>query len=277
MENEQAQKEYRERFRGFRGPNTTQVPDEFFDEVLSILSGAEVKVALYIIRRTFGFKRERDSISISQMIHGITTRDGRILDRGTGLSRDSVTKALKALEEKGIILKNKYQSAQKGYETNTYSLNVLPLSENRTTPSPKMMHPLVRKSDIQDTVKQYTDNNVNVDKEGKERIGAEEPKTDLHKLSNLDQSPEKTNYIAEDILKAFGDERSKPFYHLVAAKIPESVIRQKLSELKQGNLQSPAKVFVSSIKNYVTEMLQKQKMQGLYSEQYKSIGKLPFR
>jgi hypothetical protein len=110
----------------------------------------------------------------------------------------------------------------------------------------------------------------------KGRYGGEKPKTDLHKLSNLDQPPEKTNYIAEDILNAFGDERSKPFYRLVAAKIPESVIRKKLSELKQGNVQSPAKVFVSNIKNYAAEMLQKQRMQYLYSEQHKSIGKMPF-
>jgi hypothetical protein len=100
-------------------------------------------------------------------------------------------------------------------------------------------------------------NNVNVDKKGKGSGGTEEPKTDLHKLPTLDQPPEKANYIAKDILKALGDVRSKPFYHLVAAKISESVIRQKLNELKQGNVQSPAKVFVSSIKNYAAEMLQK--------------------
>ena len=43
-------------FRGFRSPSYTQVPDELFDELLVELSGGELKVLLYIIRRTFGFK-----------------------------------------------------------------------------------------------------------------------------------------------------------------------------------------------------------------------------
>src|SRR5438132_9418642 len=63
------------RFRGFHSPNYTQVPDELFDELLAVLSGAELKVVLYVIRRTFGFKRESDNISLSQMLRGIRTKD----------------------------------------------------------------------------------------------------------------------------------------------------------------------------------------------------------
>nr|MDP9472985.1 replication protein [Chloroflexota bacterium] len=51
------------------------------------LSDAELRVLLYIVRRTFGFKREADAISLSQMVSGITTREGQVLDRGTGLSK----------------------------------------------------------------------------------------------------------------------------------------------------------------------------------------------
>jgi hypothetical protein len=108
-------------------------------------------------------------------------------------------------------------------------------------------------------------NNVNVDREGKRRDGTEEPKTDLHRLPNLGDPPEKTDYIASEILAALGDADSKAFYRLVAAKIPESFIRQKLSELKQGNARSPAKVFVSIVKNYAAERLAKQKMQSIHA------------
>ena len=52
-------------FQGFRSPRYTQVPDEVFDELMPRLSGAELKVLLYIIRRTFGFKKERDNISLT--------------------------------------------------------------------------------------------------------------------------------------------------------------------------------------------------------------------
>ena len=90
-------------FEGFSSPNFTSVPDEFFDEVAPRLSGSEVKVALYIIRRTYGFKKSDDDISLSQMQNGITRRDGTRLDIGAGVSKPSLLTALKSLEEKGII------------------------------------------------------------------------------------------------------------------------------------------------------------------------------
>ena len=55
-------------FGGFDSPNTTQVPDAFFDVVAPELSEAELRVALYIIRRTFGFKKDTDNISLRQMV-----------------------------------------------------------------------------------------------------------------------------------------------------------------------------------------------------------------
>ena len=45
------------KFSGFVCPTTTPVPDQLFDELLHRLSGAELKVLLYIVRRTFGFKK----------------------------------------------------------------------------------------------------------------------------------------------------------------------------------------------------------------------------
>jgi hypothetical protein len=70
-------------FEGFTSPSYTQVPDELFDVLITQLSDAELRVLLYIMRRTFGFKREADTISLSQLVSGITTRDGQVLDRGT--------------------------------------------------------------------------------------------------------------------------------------------------------------------------------------------------
>ena len=86
-------------FNGFRSPTTTPVPDEVFDDLIADLTGAELKVLLYICRRTFGFKKDRDSISLNQIANGITTRDDRVLDRGTGLSKRHVQRALKSLSK----------------------------------------------------------------------------------------------------------------------------------------------------------------------------------
>ena len=145
------------RFRGFRSPNYTQVPDELFDELLPDLSGAELKVLLYIIRRTFGFKRDSDSISLSQITSGIETRDGEVLDRGTGLSKASVATAVKSLEARGVIVRTRRRSDQKGDEPTTYSLNVVPVSKNQTPPGIKIGHPPVQELDTQETVNQETD------------------------------------------------------------------------------------------------------------------------
>ena len=51
-------------FGGWYTPRYTQVPDQLFDEWLPHLSEAELKVLLYIMRRTFGWKKDVDAISV---------------------------------------------------------------------------------------------------------------------------------------------------------------------------------------------------------------------
>jgi phage replication O-like protein O len=92
------------KFQGFRSPNTTPIPDELFDELMAKLSGAELKVLLYICRRTFGFKKESNNISLNQMLRGITKKDGTQLDGGVGLSKPTLLRAIRVLAKKNIIL-----------------------------------------------------------------------------------------------------------------------------------------------------------------------------
>jgi phage replication O-like protein O len=110
------------RFGGFTSPNYTQTPNELFDELLPELSESELKVLLYVIRRTFGFGKSNDAISINQLAEGITTRDGRQLDHGTGLSRTSVKKATASLVDKGVLTVRKVRSEDGDYESNVFSL-----------------------------------------------------------------------------------------------------------------------------------------------------------
>lgn len=85
-------------------PSTyTPVPDALFDELLAELSGAELKVLMYVIRWTHGFGRTTDRISLRQLQDGITRRDGRVLDHGTGLLRTSILHALAMLEARGLV------------------------------------------------------------------------------------------------------------------------------------------------------------------------------
>ena len=60
-------------------PNSTQIPDIILDRWMAELSGAEFKVLLYVARRTYGFGKESDNISLNQMASGIRRRDGSFL------------------------------------------------------------------------------------------------------------------------------------------------------------------------------------------------------
>ena len=124
-------------FPGFQFPTTTPVPDEVFDVLMPQLSGAELKVLLYICRRTFGFKKASDSISLSQIAHGIITRAGRVLDGGTGLSKRHVINALKVLEKKNIITVTRTVDEAGLKSTNTYSLNIRASESRVGTKSPQ--------------------------------------------------------------------------------------------------------------------------------------------
>src|SRR5438132_994163 len=109
-------------FAGFSQPTTTPVPDEIFDLLAPLLTAAELRVLFYIVRRTFGFQRTSDSISLTQMASGITTKEGRRLDHGTGMTRRGVMKGCAGLLAKGIILVEKHQAQQGDSDVNVYRL-----------------------------------------------------------------------------------------------------------------------------------------------------------
>jgi phage replication O-like protein O len=151
----------KDKFPGFRKPTYTIVPDELFDELLAHLSGSELKVLLYIIRRTFGWKKDTDNISLKQMIEGIRKADGSILDSGTGLSKPTVTRAVKTLVDKNVILAKRRRSDEKGDESTAYTLNIIgdPVLKNLTRGGKRIEQGGVKKSNPQQTVVQDTDNN----------------------------------------------------------------------------------------------------------------------
>jgi hypothetical protein len=81
-----------------------------------IRSLAELKVIKYVIRRTFGWGKFVDRISLRQFMHGVTTRkvvrEGEIftqveiqVDCGTGLAKNSVRRGLKRAIEHGFLIR----------------------------------------------------------------------------------------------------------------------------------------------------------------------------
>src|SRR5260221_10391594 len=119
-------------FEGFNIPNTTPVPDIVFDELLSELTGNELKVLLYIIRRTYGFGKNADAISLSQFRKGITTKDEKVLDRGCGIEHNrTILVALASLEKKGYVIANKGQTNRGDADTTVYKLRFKEAPEAR--------------------------------------------------------------------------------------------------------------------------------------------------
>jgi predicted transcriptional regulator len=235
-------------YHGIPSPNGTIVPDDVFDVLMPVCTGAEFKVLAYIVRRTFGFKKASDTISLKQMVEGITTKEGKVLDRGTGLSKPTVAVAVKGLVEKGIIEVERNRSKEKGDEPTTYRLRLKaqdPVLKNQTGGGQKTLQGGVKKSDTQTTVSQTTVHNpVNGIVKGGESSGIE-------KLPDLRGPPEKAAYIVRQlILPALGDAKSKRFYDLVAAKVPESVIRDALSAIRVDGARNPARLFTYKMKQY---------------------------
>lgn len=205
-------------FIGFASPRYTQVPDELFDDLLPDLTGAELKVLMYVIRRTFGFKRDSDHISLSQMVQGITRKDGSVLDRGTGLTKESVIKAARTLVDKGILVRTRVTSVDKGFESTEYSLKIAqfsPMSEKLTRGLVgQNRQALVKSSDIQETVKQETD--ITLEKH-------------IHRPLTDEQQA-----LVGEILAVCGDEHSRRFYESVVRTLPANRIWAALSEVKDA-------------------------------------------
>ncbi|MGB4076131.1 MAG: replication protein [Minisyncoccia bacterium] len=77
-----------------------------------LLSGSEQKLLDFILRRTYGFQKLEDRISLSQFVGGV----GK-LGKGTGVSKAQAQRSLKTLEEKGFI-----RTERQGYQTRLIKL-----------------------------------------------------------------------------------------------------------------------------------------------------------
>lgn len=99
-------------------PNSTQIPNILSDLIEPRIGEGEIRCLRYICRRTYGFHKERDRISLSQFTNGIKNSDGEQLDYGAGLSRPSVVEALKNLVGSNLV---KVISTPRG---NYYEINL---------------------------------------------------------------------------------------------------------------------------------------------------------
>jgi hypothetical protein len=118
-------------FAGFDLVHTTAVPNTLFDELLPILNEAQLKVLMYVIRRTSGFNKVADAISLRQFRNGITTKDGKKLDNGCGLKNyTTIIKAATFLEQSGYIECEKGETTSGDASTTVYRLRSRGTAQN---------------------------------------------------------------------------------------------------------------------------------------------------
>ncbi len=243
-----------ERPAGFRRPTTTPVPDEIFDKYLADLSGGALKVLLYIVRRTLGFKKNRDAISFNQFLKGVRTRDGRVLDKGCGLkSTSTINAALQELYDKGLINRRRSMDERGENEITVYSLRFEGEDEDDSYEDPRSPYnndprgvlrkskygtseifaggtaenevPVLRKSKPQQTVKQETE----------------------HKQQHM--LVESSTGSQDDVVVALSNLGvTKGTAQALARKHPEAIIRAQIDMLEYRKPEDPAAVLVKAIR-----------------------------
>lgn len=88
-------------------PNSTQIPNVFIDKLMPVVSPATWKIISFVSRKTYGWGKQWDEISITQ------------IEKGTGLSNRCVIDTMTELRDAGVVLRGEQKSY--GWE---WSLNL---------------------------------------------------------------------------------------------------------------------------------------------------------
>ena len=185
-------------FSGFDLPdqNWSKLPHQFI-YLLPELTSSEVVCLLYLLRHTWGYHEygQQKRISIDEFCNGRKRKSAPRMDRGTGLSANTVRTALQGLEEKEIITvstdKRDKARIKKYYGIHIRGSNFEPLESN--------FEPLGAK--IEDRTKKETlERNSSI-------VG--ENTADLVSVDK----PDKPEVTYHDVGDEFGDNGNKPKYY----------------------------------------------------------------
>lgn len=129
-----------ETFEGFPPLTYTQLPNELIDTFLPILGDAEVRVVLFVARKTYGWHRESDNLSLSQIA------------KATGLSKQSVIDATASLVNRGLLIKTERgPNIPHNYRLNVQSSQPTRQDTKETSPATRRVAPQTSQVALQDT------------------------------------------------------------------------------------------------------------------------------
>ena len=89
----------------------TSIPNYYFDSILPTLTLIEDRILQVILRKTLGYQKTKDNISISQLI------------TLTKLAKSSIQKAIKSLQDKELIFVEKNEKST-SHISSTYEINI---------------------------------------------------------------------------------------------------------------------------------------------------------
>ena len=193
-------------------PNSFMIPNSVIDELLAKLTCAELKCYLFVVRKTKGWNKESDSISVSQFMEV------------TGLSNRSVITACESLVEIGLLERSGGER-----KLNTYSVKAFEISQTgeksssdetgeKTSPTGENFSQTGEKSSSDLVKKVHTQNNnkntiQNINKKNTKKSESEllaefgvvgQLAEDFFKLRKAKNAP-----ITETALKGFQREAAK--------------------------------------------------------------------
>lgn len=184
-------------------PNSFQLPNAVVDDLIRDLTGAELKCYLVIVRKTKGWNKDCDAISISQLMNV------------TGLSNRAVIDACNHLTEMGLLKRSK---GARG--VNIFAPNLCKKFTSEESSPVKKVHSTYEKSS-QDPVKKVHTQNNNIKNipinniSSSEKIsdgGNEVKKSPKPKIKFSDDDMKLAKWIFEKIqnLKPNSDPNAKP-------------------------------------------------------------------
>ncbi len=123
-------------------PNSFIVPNSVVDELMADMSGVELKCYLFVVRKTKGWNKECDAISLAQFV------------KFTGAGKTAVVDALKNLVDLGLLVKKTGVRNTSVYAINSFGNQ--PSSESELVTSSESEH--TKNNNINTTTKNKNNN-----------------------------------------------------------------------------------------------------------------------
>ena len=167
----------------YKLPNHTQVPNDFIDKDMKTISGNDAKVYLVICRKTIGWHKEADYISISQIVNL------------TGISNRVVIKCINNLAEKKFIAKERTK------HTTRYTINFEPQNDE-----------LSQEEAGHRVTKRHLQNDETSPVEGKTYDETSHTK-EIIKKTHIKESPRKTHNTFYNNIREWFNTNNPSYYH----------------------------------------------------------------